>query len=426
MKSGPAAQITPKGKDWAWAGGPTTFYVLNESPEAGTTVATVSCVWGPVGGQGPGPTPPDIPGLAVGTAELKIAHIKWDIAPKVQLPDGESEINWAIELVNDNNNQVDVPVAFTLSAVNVSPAADWTIEPESGAGPELDGTVVSADPSRGNLRVDYTYFGAEKNSTSEEIKFAEVQSIQPDSMSNLQEIDDGDENPKTRVFIVPIAPATEFPLVPVTVRAYLNPNLVENEVPAGWTLQGGNGNEKLTRTVNRSVAAGASKTEFTFSYNGTDSEFKTTIYVYDAKVGLYADKGDMQNIQVGHSWGRYTVDDDTRLDLIDSDYWDYLKEIGFWPSIEHGIDCAGAVRLGSDAVGAHWPTGWKEYPVLFYTFQSALSTVNTSYYNPPWYNLFNCNCTDYAIWLGEIVGIYTMDPSGVSTPWEFSSWLNSN
>ena len=115
---------------------------------------------------------------AVGTAELKIAHIELEITPTVQVSDGESEIVWDIKLFNDNLELVSGPGIgpdFSMNAVNVSPAADWTIEPESGAGPELDGTVVSGDPSRGNLRVDYTYFGAEKNSVSEEIAFVKME-----------------------------------------------------------------------------------------------------------------------------------------------------------------------------------------------------------------------------------------------------------
>ncbi len=188
--------------------------------------------------------------------------------------------------------------------------------------------------------------------TAVEGSILKVDTIQPDSMQNLQEIDDGDGNPKTRIFVVPIAQPMEYPVDPVTVRATITPNLSESELPAGWTLQGGIGSAKLTRTVSRTISAGASKTEFTFSCGGTDSSLKTTVYVYDVKAGLFADEGDLQNIDVGHSWGRYTIDDNTRLDLIDSDYWDYVQEIGFWPSIAGNGNCAGDVRLGTGAAAA--------------------------------------------------------------------------
>lgn len=245
-------------------------------------------------------------------------------------------------------------------------------------------------------------------------------------MFNLQEVDDGDENPDTRIFVIPIAAPMEFPVESVVIRANITPVLDENELPSCTSLQGGAGNGKLTRSVVRSISSGVSKTEFTFSCFGTDSGLRTTIYVYEAKVGLFADEGDLQNIDVGHSWGCYTISDDMRLDLVPSDYWDYLKEIGFWPSISGSGNCDGEVRLSNDAMGSHTPTGWKEYPVLLSTFLLALPQVKASVDSPPWYNLFNYNCTDYAIGLGEVVNIYTMDASGTSTPWVFSSWLDSH
>jgi hypothetical protein len=253
-----------------------------------------------------------------------------------------------------------------------------------------------------------------------------VDSVEPDSMANLQEIDDGDGNSRTRVFVVPVEQALEFPSTPVTVRANLVPTISESQLPAGWTIEGGTGSGKLTRIIWRYVSTGASKTEFTFSCGGTDSGFKTTVYVYDARVALFADEGDLQNLEVGHSWGRYSIDDDTCTDLIDSDYWDYFQEIGFWPSIAGNADCAGDVRLGGDAVGAHLPTGWKEYPISLIPLLLALPQVKASDDAPPWYNLFNYNCTDYAIGIGEAVNIYTMDASGLSTPWAFSGWLNAH
>jgi len=260
-----------------------------------------------------------------------------------------------------------------------------------------------------------------------------VESIEPDSVADLLEIDDGDGDTRTRIFVVRIAEVMEFPVVPVTVHARVTPVLSESELPSGWTLQGGIGSEKLSRTVSRTILAGASKTEFTFKCGSIDSGFKTTVYVYDARVGLFADEGDLQNIQVGHSWGRYTLDDNTRTDLIDSDYWTYLREIGFFPStnanpahIAMGLDVEGDVRLGAAAVGSHWPTGWKEYPIQFTPLSLALPQVHAAYGSPPYYNLYDYNCTDFAIALGEVVNVPSMDPSGVSTPWVFSSWLNSN
>ena len=171
LKSGPTAEIT--GQDILWTGGPTTFNVVNEAPEESSTQAKVACVWEPYGtGGGHGPRPPDINGLATGTAQLKVAHIEWGaMTPLVQVADGASTIAWEVKLVNDSGDLVSgISVTFTLSAGNGA----WQISPSSGPGPRLNGTVLSAVSSRGSLKVDYTYFGKAKSSTSGEILFVRV------------------------------------------------------------------------------------------------------------------------------------------------------------------------------------------------------------------------------------------------------------
>ncbi len=270
---------------------------------------------------------------------------------------------------------------------------------------------------------------------STQIAVVRVESIQPDPKANLQEIDDGDDNPKTRIFVVPIAIPLEYPDPFVVVRATLTPNLSESELPSDFTLQGGTGSTKLTRTVSRTIAAGASKTEFTFICGGTDSGFKTTVYVYDARVALFADNGGENSPQVGHSWGRYTLDS-YATDLVppaSPNERQYLQEMGFfpkepanWGQILLGNSVPGDFRLGSAAYGSHCATGSKEYPILFSTLFSALPQVDAVHSSPPYYNLFGYNCTDVAIGLGELVNVHTMDASGVSTPWVYSSWLNTH
>ncbi len=60
------------------------------------------------------------------------------------------------------------------------------------------------------------------------------------------EIDDGDDNPDTRTFVVPVASSGV-----ITVTAIPNPPLPEASLPASWSLTGGTGTGKLQRTVNR-------------------------------------------------------------------------------------------------------------------------------------------------------------------------------
>lgn len=331
-------------------------------------------------------------------------------------------------------------VQYTVTGTNIPQGVTWMLDPEGEPdGATLASSVNIADVTPGNVPMIYRIIAASVDCPNlydeAKLKVCELESIEPDHIANLQEIDDSDFNLKTRTFLVPIAQEFEFPVWPVTVKAVLNPNLTEAEVPAGWTLQGGGGSEKLTRYIGREVIAGPSKTELTFSFDGVDSGFKTTIYVYDAKVGLFAENGGANLLSVGHSWGRYTINDEMRTaDIIPFVYWGYLREIGFFPTntadwgqILLGVSVPGDVRLGIEAVGNHWPpTGWKEYPILFDALSSALPAVMASDLNPPGYDLYNVNCTDYAIWLGKIVNTDTMDPAGVSTPWDFSDWLNSH
>lgn len=260
----------------------------------------------------------------------------------------------------------------------------------------------------------------------------EVLAIEPDAMTNLHEIADGDGNPRTRVFVVPIAQAMEWPVDPVVVRALISPEMDESELPDCMSLQGGSGSDKLTRYVSRTIQAGPSKTEFTFDCGGTNAGFTTTVYVYDAKVGLFANEGDRYNLNFGHSWGRYTLDA-YASELVPSALRFCLDDIGFfpeepanWVAILAGNNVPGDLRIGPDAYGSHYPTGWKQYPVLFGAISNALSEVYGAHSNPPEYNLYYFNCTDVAIGLGEMVDVPTMDSTGVSSPWAFSDWLNSN
>jgi len=257
-----------------------------------------------------------------------------------------------------------------------------------------------------------------------------VESIEPDPMTYLMEIDDGDGDPKTRVFVVPIS--SDYPAEAVHVRAKILPNLTESQVPSGFGLIGGNGSERLSRTVERSSESESGKTVFTFFCGNVDSGLKTTVYVYDAKIGLYADG---QIDPVGHSWAKIMMDYDSKQ-LISPIYQNYLTEIGFFPTntapwlgedgILAGTSVPGDVRLDNAAFGSHFATGQKEYPIWFIPLRNALPQIHQMKTNPPDYNLFDFNCTDFAIMLGQLVGINTMDPAGISTPQAYASWLNSN
>jgi len=257
-----------------------------------------------------------------------------------------------------------------------------------------------------------------------------VESIAPPSPP-CEEIYDMDEIDQTKVYVSQVGPAI--------------PALNESELPTGWTIEGGDGEGKLMRTVS---GYPPSKTEFTFSCNGTDSGLKTTFYMYEAKLELSADAGDglIFDDKYGHSWWNLTVDDDlTELfrDLYeDFEYYFYYGPGGWWPSednpdlIEHSIfgyitRAPGKVKWGLGLEGAdgnHTATGTKEWNLSsFYDVFYALYFVNDLYHNNKYWDVASDNCTDEAVWLGNFMGINTIDASGSYTsPTSLSNWLNSH
>lgn len=171
--SGPSFSITGNG-NVLWTGGPTSFYVSNESRHERWTQAEVTCVWTPCGeGGGEGEPPEDITGHAVGRAELKIADIVWETNPDLQAIGGNS-INWVVKLVDEYGQLSYVPTYFAMS----SQCGYWEIQPEGGNGPQLSGAVQSTQWSKNCLRVDYSYFGRTRYSESPELTFVEIEKMQ--------------------------------------------------------------------------------------------------------------------------------------------------------------------------------------------------------------------------------------------------------
>ena len=106
-----------------------------------------------------------------------------------------------------------------------------------------------------------------------------VVTIEADPMTGLKEIGDPAKAPKERTYIVPLAAANDQNPTPVTVEAKLDRHLNESELPAGWTLEGGIGGQKLVRRIARMNRAGPFVTNITFTGNGVDAGVKTTINV---------------------------------------------------------------------------------------------------------------------------------------------------
>jgi hypothetical protein len=77
------------------------------------------------------------------------------------------------------------------------------------------------------------------------LKVVGVYSLEP---TIGEEIDDGDDDPDTRTFVVAAADAGV-----VTVNATPNPDVAEDKLPSGWSLAGGAGTGKLSRTIDRTT-----------------------------------------------------------------------------------------------------------------------------------------------------------------------------
>ena len=294
-----------------------------------------------------------------------------------------------------------------------------TLTVNAGATPS---TTVDAE----TLQLTYTPSGGPAcDPLTHSLSVVKVNSIQPDSMPNVIQELPNLSDPSTRIFVVPVMLPGEDPVV--TVRATLAPSMAEIQVPSCCSLQGGVGSDRLTRTVRRD--AGPSKTVFTFTCNGVDMGLKTIVYVYKAKLGLYADKGSFSSASVGHSWGEYSLDETAKLDLIPQALRSYLTFIGFFPSVSGfpgDTGCTGDVRKGPTAYGSHTATGSCSYRINIKDLSVALDLVDTTFYQPPDYDIYFYNCTNYAIWLGEIVYVPTYSYFGTLTPWGFSAWLNAN
>ena len=282
----------------------------------------------------------------------------------------------------------------------------------------------------GTTTLNWTY-SAQTNCTDNiQVSVIKVESILP----NIgQEVDDGDGNNQTKVFVISVTNTSD-----VTVTATLNPLMVESALPSGWTINGGQGSGKLQRTCSTDSA---SKTEFTFTCDGTDSGLKTTIYVYDTQLGLYADEGNAAQDKYGHSWWKFTADSDIE-DLVrslnpDVDDNKYFGVAGWWPNTQHPdakfdpvhdwcTEAPGEVRFGTRGSGGHTATGFKVWDIGFDDLVGGVTYVHDLETSGQDWTVLWDNCTDEAIIVGNEAGVDTISYHGITSPADLSDWLNAN
>lgn len=108
------------------------------------------------------------------------------------------------------------------------------------------------------------------------LKVIEVKSLEPEPDMG-EEIDDGDEDPDTRTFVVAAAETGV-----VTVNATPNPDVADAMLlPDSWTLTGGSGAGKLSRTIDRTTPG-----IYTLTCTCGTSEKKTKVIVFKAELAF--------------------------------------------------------------------------------------------------------------------------------------------
>ena len=156
---------------------------------------------------------------------------------------------------------VDDPITHTWSGSGTFDPATGTsstFTPSSSAGSKTITITASDSPKYNDTDV----------SDSISVIVVEVESLLPDEGT---ELDDGDGDPNTKLFVVCIVPPS--PPSTLTVTATPNPSVAEEDLPDCWTLTGGTG--KLTRTVDKTTAG----TTVITCTAGSSSK-TTTIYIF--------------------------------------------------------------------------------------------------------------------------------------------------
>ena len=164
---------------------------------------------------------------------------------------------------------------WTGDASGAAASADVTIDTSTSGARDYTGTAkvrYDCNPLRpGDCTCPSSYVESDPVSKKVNVTVVEVASLTSDGGS---EFDDGDNDTNTKAYWLPVASSGN-----ITVTATPNPAVTEANLPACWTLAGGTGSGKLTRTVDKTTPG---KTEITCTA-GTSSK-KTTIWVVKAEI----------------------------------------------------------------------------------------------------------------------------------------------
>jgi hypothetical protein len=350
-------------------------------------------------------------------------------------------------IITEVTADVDGPVAvcvsenatYTLTTSADYPNATYSITAADGTPASVSGkTLTTRWTEPGTYKVagrvnvtgeDLTPDTIEDCSASDEmtVTVLSVASLVPDNIE--REVDDGDGNPDTRTFVVDVS-ATAGALVIVT--ATPSPSLTEDRLPGCWTLDGGTGNGKLQRTIDRTMA---SKTVLVCQCGS--SARTTTVFVVSCLWSALADDTDM----IGHAWWHFDIEPDSAIDevigRINRDLVDYVDtDAGFYPLQTGDPSGPGNVRLGPQTIGGtpdvHPVTARHNWGIgqgfRFANLMSGLSESRAFRLQPGEYHLFARNCVYGVCRIGHACPVanpamHEFSRPGFNDPGNLADWL---
>lgn len=330
----------------------------------------------------------------------------------------------------------------------------WEIEADNGGTAEIDPdtgevTWIADD----DTAVDtYTVYVNSVNNYDNcwdkaRLNIVKVESLLPDTYTIEVPLDNSNPlnpqiDPNNRLFVVD---ADEENVV--TVTATPSPNIPESKLPQSWSLTGGDGTSKLTRTIDCSTP---SKTIIICSCG--ESAKTATVYVVACSWTALADgKG-----FVGHAWWYFGIQPasavDDIIDPLSKGQYDQVVNIaaGFYPknrAAHRYSNVLGQVFLGlqpNGDKGYHVATGqyaWTFKQPIFFNFKEFMQGSQACYNlyrNAGIYDLKTRNCVWGTCDMGlscpvENPGMHKFSYPGVMlipskafgfwTPQQLSSWL---
>lgn len=237
-------------------------------------------------------------------------------------------------------------------------------------------------------------------------------------------VDDGDENPDTDTYLLPVDCVIFAHWMSITASSC--PYLNETNLPACWSMSGGvtapGSPGRLTRYIHTGDVG-----KHTITVVAGCSTKTVTIIVYKAEFGLYADEGDRTLYDVGHSWWKFSLQPEEAKDYVHPPrirMW--IDEAGYWPRTTINpitLNAEGVVNLGDQD---HPATGSHVWTISFWKLCGGLNWVENLSDEPGTFNLLFNNCTTKAIELGRdlpITDIWWY--SGIYSPWDLSDLLNA-